>query len=104
MFIGTKRDCYLHQHLQLPTRRRGNDEPLLIDLLLTDEIVQVSDITHHAPLGKSDHTIITFLFNWYLDFSKPKEQFEYEKADFQSMWNHLKESNWEEKYLAELKR
>ena len=43
------RDCYLHQRLLLPTRRRGNDEPSLIGLLLTGEIMQVSDITHHAP-------------------------------------------------------
>ena len=48
-FIETIRDCYLHQHLQLPTRRRGNDEPSLIDLLLTDEIMQVwiSHIMRH---------------------------------------------------------
>ena len=63
-FIDKIRDCYLHQHLQLPTRRRGNDEPSLIDILLTDEIMQVSDITHHAPLGKSGHSVITFMFNY----------------------------------------
>ena len=54
--------------------------------------MQVSGITHHAPPGKSD---------CYLDFSKPKERFENEKVGIQSMRNHLKESNWEEEYLAE---
>ena len=41
------------------------------------------DITHHAPLGKSEHSEITFMFNCYLDSSKPKEQFEYVKTDFE---------------------
>ena len=55
-FIKTIRGCYLHQHLQLlPTCGCVNDEPLLIDLLLTDEIMQVSDITHHTPLGNNVH-------------------------------------------------
>ena len=48
-FVETIRDCYLHQHIDEPTRRRGNDEPSLIDLVFTDEDMQVSDVTHHAP-------------------------------------------------------
>ena len=60
-FIETVRDCYLYQHLQEPTRRRGNDEPSLIDLLFTDEAMQVSDISYHAPRGKSDHSVIQLL-------------------------------------------
>ena len=100
-FIETIRSCYLHQHLVQPTRRRGNDTPSLLDLLFTDEIMQVSDITHHAPLGKSDdHSVITFKFNCYLDHSKPKERFIYEKGDYQAMRNDLVGSNWIENYLA----
>ena len=72
-FIEVVCDCYLHQHLEKPTRKRGNDEPSLIDLVLTDEVMQVPDIVYHAPLGKSDHNIISFNFNCYLDYSKPKE-------------------------------
>ena len=99
-FIETIHDCYLHQHIQESTRRRGNDDPSLIDLVFTDEVMQVSDIAHHAPLGKSDHSVITFRFNCYLDYSKPKERYVYEKADFEAMRNHLVETNWEEEYLA----
>jgi ribonuclease P/MRP protein subunit RPP40 len=99
-FIETIRDCYLHQHNEENSRRRGNDEPSLIDLIFTDEALQVSDVTHHAPLGKSDHDVITFNFNCYLDYSKPKERYSYEKADYDAMRRYLAESNWKEEYLV----
>ena len=98
-FVETIRDCYQHQHIDGPTRRRGNDEPSLIDLVFTDEDMQVSDVTHHARLGKSDHSVITFKFNCYLDYSKPKEQYVYENADFEAMINHFVETGWEEEYI-----
>ena len=46
------RDCFLFQHVEEPTRIRGNDNPSLIDLILTNEELQVSIVVHHAPLGK----------------------------------------------------
>ena len=98
-FIETLRDCYLYQHLQEPTRSRGSDDPSLIDLILTNESMQVSDIQYHAPLGKSDHCVITFNYHCYIDYSKPKERFVYQKADFDSMRNHLALSRWSEEFL-----
>ena len=86
-FIETIRD--LHQHIQEPTRSHRNDEPSSLDLRFTDEIMQLSEIANHAPLGKSDHIVITFKFNCYLDYSNPKERYVYVKADFHSMRNHL---------------
>ena len=61
--------------------------------------MQVSDIVHHAPLGKIDHSVISFKFDSYLDYTKPKERYLYEKADFQAMRNHLAETKREEGYL-----
>ena len=78
---------------------RGNDEPSLNELVFTDEDMQVSDVTHHAPLGKSDHSVITFMFNCYLDYSKPKERYVYENADFEAMIKHFAETGWEEEYI-----
>ena len=74
-FIEAVRDCFLHQHITQPTRRLGNDQPSVLDLILTDEAMQVSNIGHHAPLGKSDHSVITFKFHCYLDHTKEKESF-----------------------------
>ena len=98
-FIETIRDCFLFQYIDKPTRIRGNDEPSLIDLLLTNEELQVSDVVHHAPLGKSDHSVITFNYHCYLDSSKPIAN--YRKADFDSIRNNLESSDWKESYIKE---
>ncbi|MEO2160790.1 MAG: endonuclease/exonuclease/phosphatase family protein, partial [bacterium] len=42
LFIESLRDCFFHQHVEEATRRRGNDDPSLLDLVLTDEGMQVS--------------------------------------------------------------
>ena len=99
-FLETIQDCFPHQHIREPTRKRGNDEASLLDLILTDEFMQVSDIAHHATLSKSDHSVITFKFNCYLDYTKPKERYSYDKADFQAMRSHLVETKWEEELLG----
>ena len=47
-----------------------------------------------SPLGKSDHSVITLTFNCYLDYSKPKERYLYNKADYDEMKKHLASSHW----------
>ena len=61
--------------------------------------MQVSDVTHHAPLGKCDRHVITLKFYCYLDYSKLKEQCVYENANFEAMINHFAETGWEEEYI-----
>ena len=60
--------------------------------------MQVSNISHHAPLGKSDHSIITFNFHCYLDYTKPKARFNYNKTDYQMMRDYL--PGWKENILS----
>ena len=99
-FIETVRDCYYYQHNLENSRRRGNDEPSLIDLIFTDESMQISDVQHQSPLGKSDHNTITFKFNCYLDYSKPQEKYIYEKGDFEAMRKRLADEGWLEEFVA----
>ena len=61
-FIESIRDAFLYQHVKKLTRRRGNDDPSTLDLILTEEELQVSESMHLAPLGKSDHSVISFNF------------------------------------------
>ena len=60
----------------------------------------MSEVQHQAPLGKSDHNVITFQFNCYLDYSKPKEKFDYNNANFDAMRKYLIDSNWTREYLS----
>ena len=59
------------QHVSEPTRRRGTDEPSLLDLVITDEAMQISEIMHDSPLGKSDHDTHIFNFKCYTERSAP---------------------------------
>ena len=100
-FIETIRDCYLYQCLLKPTRSRSNNNPSLIDLVLTNEVMQASDIEYHAPLGKSDHCVINFKYHCYLDYSQRKERCVYHKTGFNSMRRQLVLSKWTEKFIIQ---
>ena len=93
-FLEAVRDSYLYQHVEHATRRRGNDDPSLIDFIFTDEEMQVSDVSHRSPLGKSDHSVITFNYHCYLDYAKPTDSYNYRKANYDGMKQHLENSNW----------
>ena len=95
-FIETIQDCFLYQHVTLPTRCRGTDWPLTIDLVLTNEEQQYGNLSHLPPLGKSDHCILSFEF--ICEFDKPKAlpKYQYHKADYRSMETDLRESNWKQ--------
>ena len=98
-FLDTVQNCFFHQHMELPTRRRGNDDPSLLDLVFTNEGLQISDVSHHAPLGKSDHDVITFKFHCYIDYTVPKERYIYDRADFEGMKNDLQQTRWKENFI-----
>ena len=54
------RDCFLDQHIYEPTRGRGETKPSTIDLLFSNEEGMVDNIDISPPLGKSDHSLISF--------------------------------------------
>ena len=56
--------------------------------------MQVSEIKYLAPLGKSDHNVLSFDFNCYLDYSKPKQSPDYNKGDYENMRNKVRDSQW----------
>ena len=91
-FVKIIRDCYLYEHLLEPARSRSTDNSSLTDLVLTKNVMQVSDI-EHTPLGKSNHSVITFKYNCYLDYSQPKERYAYHETDFNSIRRQLVLSN-----------
>ncbi len=85
-FIETVRDSYLHQHIQEPTRARGSDEPSLIDLVLTNEENMITDIKIESPIGKSDHSVIHFSFNSYIEIMKSwRTKILYHKGDYEKI-------------------
>lgn len=55
-------DTYLHsgfiQLVKKPTRFRNQDEPSLLDLILSSDENLISSVEHLTPIGKSDHDVL----------------------------------------------
>ena len=56
LFLDTLRKNGLMQHVDKPPRQRGDDEPSILDLVISREYL--SKVEYLSPLGKSDHAII----------------------------------------------
>lgn len=97
-FIEAARDSFFQQHIEKPTRRRGDDEPSTIDLIFTNEEMQVNEVIHSPPLGKSDHDVLTLEFQCYVDFAKRKDRFIFSKGYYGDMKDKLLNSNWSKEY------
>jgi hypothetical protein len=66
MFLRNLRNNFLQQHVMEPTRQRGSDTPHILDLVITNDQF-ISDITYLSPLGRSDHSVLTFSCSLELD-------------------------------------
>ena len=60
-FLQTVRESFYYQHIDEATRARGRNDPSLLDLILTDEEMQVSNVQYHDPLGRSLSQETTFM-------------------------------------------
>jgi hypothetical protein len=65
-FFDVIQDTFLYQHVNFPTRFRGDDEPSLLDLVFTNEEHMVDNIYSVAPLGKSDHVGVVWTYQCYM--------------------------------------
>ena len=96
LFLEAVRDAYLTPHIEVPTRGRGTDKPTTLDLLITNDDALVEDLIVGAPVGKSDHAVISVNIVCDLEM-KPisKKRFMYDKANYDDMRKVL-DINWEE--------
>ena len=91
--IEAVRDGFLTQHILSPTRGRGTNEPSLIDLVFSTDEQEIENIDITAPLGKSDHAMIKFLYRSNPDILPDKITCDYSKADYQKFVNKM-DINW----------
>ena len=97
-FLETVRDCFFHQHVHEFTRGRGRDIPTVIDLVFSNEEGMVSDLEVEAPLGKSDHCVIKYCFNFHTsEANSEKTIYKYDKADWDKM-RALMNIDWETQF------
>ena len=86
-------------HIRESTWGREKDEPSTLDLILTNEENQISNLEYNAPLGKSDHSTLYFVYDCYINTNSIKDRFQFDKADYVSMIEDLEESNWLGEYI-----
>ena len=93
-FIEAMRDSYLYQHVEETMRCRGTDNPSTIDLIFTNEENHISKLNYGCPLGKSDHNVLSFTFNCYLELKSHAGRYACESANFTEMRKCLQDSKW----------
>ena len=97
-FLETTRDCFLHQHVQVPTHYRSDQTPNCLDLIFTNEEEMISEITTQSPIGKSHHLVLTFEAACYVEIYPSKTiKYCYDKANYDAMKQEL--TNWEWRHV-----
>ena len=100
-FLEAVRDSFLYQHVKEPTRCRGTDEPSTIDLIFTGENNQITGLRYLSPLGKSDHSVLSFHFTCYAERKSSSKRHIYNEGDFMAMKNYLAAQDWTKQFLEQ---
>ena len=94
-FLETIKDAFFTQHITMPTRGRGTDIPSTLDLIITKSDDVVEEILVEAPLGKSDHALISAKLTCNFEqIPIKKTRLQYDKGDYQKLMNMLP-NDWE---------
>ena len=94
--IETLMDCYLEQVITENTTARGLNIPSLLDLVLCYDREQISNIVYLGPLGKSDHCVVTLLYNITFESCSYKvKRNMYDKGDYTDIKKHLSNNGWD---------
>ena len=93
MLLSTLDDLYWTQHVNYPTRVRGDNIPSILDLVITSDPDMISTVDCQGPLGRSDHSLLQFdVLNTepaFVEDLRPALH----KADFVKMRKKL-DKNW----------
>ena len=89
----------LNQLVQECTHYRPNCEPTLIDLILTKSPDIVNELKYLPPIGKSHHLTLELDLNLSPKIKQNSHiitKFDINKADFESIRQHLSDVDWEQ--------
>jgi hypothetical protein len=102
-FLNCLQDKLFDQHINEPTRCRGDDIPSLLDLLLTNHDNIVNNVEIISPIANSDHAVITFdLLIEPTKLKSIKLRKNYNKANYGKMREELKKIQWNQVLVGEV--
>ena len=87
--VELTQDFLLYQHVTANTRKRGPDEPSLLDLVFTRQKEDIESIIYNPPLGKSDHVLLEYDFIVAYEIihenENYKNQLNYKKGEYEEL-------------------
>lgn len=94
-FLELLQDFDCSQHVSKPTRHRQGQISSLLDLVITTSNLQITPVIHHAPLGLSDHDVLSFaaevdFYTKPADLPKPN----FRKADYVLLNSIISSIDW----------
>ena len=89
-------DLFLTETIKEPTRFRGTNTPSALDWILTNNSQCIHDIKVGAPLGLSDHSLISLLYQCNLenDDLEDHKHFSFFNGDYKSMREECASIDW----------
>ena len=94
-FVDIVNDCFLHQHVDRPTRFRMGETPHLLDLVLSNEEGMVRNLELLPGLGTSDHVMIQFQLTCYSPAVEPAiPRLNLNKGNYSLLNQRLSSANW----------
>ena len=97
LFLESIRDSYLFQHVREPTRFRNDNIPSVLDLVLSNEEHMVEKIKYLLGLGSSDHVLLDFDCNCFINVNKCAfKKLNFFKGDYNSINQALLAIPWNE--------
>ena len=104
LFIEAAKEGFLCQHIDQPTRGRGEDKPRLLDIIFTNGEGMINGLEIRSPIRKSYHACIHFIFYYYLNFSlRAPNKFLFNEGVFEGMRVNLAKIYWGEVIDTEAK-
>ena len=89
------KDFFLFQDVGEPTRFREGQTPSILDLILTNEENMVEKIDYLPSLGKSDHVVLGFNFNCFIDkVLSSQKKYNFNKGDYESCVSYFSTTGW----------
>ena len=95
-FLACIQENLLFQMVNQPTHSRCEQNPTLIDLIITNDPDIIGDIAYNAPVGNSHHLVLDF--NIPITPTKQnqvtKTRFAYDKGNYKDMKTHMNNIDW----------
>ena len=93
-FLDLVDDCFLWQHVKVPTRGKN-----ILDLVLSSEENMIEDLEVRGPVANSDHNLITFRLMYKTEEEdKRKINYKYDKADYVAIQEKIRLIKWRERF------